>query len=270
MIIDISEFRKSQEGNIFLIVLVGIVLFAGLSFTISRSMRSESVSKISDREVRLASTEIIEYGARIERAVSRLRRKGCSENEISFEGIGEFMVKVNGEPLNLENPDAPEDFICHIFHPDGAGVIERFPALEKVSINPRSLDNNSMDPRSMQVTTTRVLGHGSDEDSERGTDLVLIIGRLSEKACQDINDALEIDFTLDDEDPETGQEGLKVFDNPPVDNWSCDSLFRGEFSDCSDPIGDRAEILQGRNAFCVDRGDRAGENRHYVHVLIAR
>lgn len=262
--------KKYQSGNIFLIVLLGITLFAGLAFTISRSMRSESTGRISDREIRLATTEIIEYSARVERAVNRLRRKGCSENQLSFEGVGEFMIDVAGNRLNLENKNAPEDFRCHVFHPDGGAVIERLPALEKVAISARDLGQTGMDPRAMRFAPVRVLGHGSDEDDSSGTDLVMIVGRLSEKGCKDINEALEIDFTLEDEDPETGQEGMKVFDNPPVDDWSCDTLFDGEFPDCSNPIGDRAEILQGLTSFCVDKGDNRGVNRSYVHVLISR
>jgi len=262
--------KNNQSGNVLLIVLLAVTLFAGLSFTISRSMRSESTTRISDREVRLASTEIIEYAARVERAVSRLRRRGCSENELSIEGTGKFMVNVDGHPLGLENKNAPEDFRCHVFHSSGGGVVERFPALEKVAISARDLGKAGMDPRAMRFAPVRVLGHGSDDNDARGTDLVMIVGRLSEKGCQDINEALGIDFTIEDEDPETGQAGLRVFDNPPVDDWSCDRLFDGDFSPCSDPIGDRARVLKGLNAFCVDKGDSKGVNRSYIHVLIAR
>ena len=262
---------KTERGNIFIVVLLGIVLFAGLSFTLSRTMRSENTQRISDREIRLASTDIIEYGTRIERAVSRLRRAGCSENEISFHvEESDFMITVAGNPLDLENDNAPEDFRCHVFHPQGGNVIERFPAVDKITINARDVRANEMDPRSMRFTSTRVVGHGSDDDGPGGTELVMIAGRLSQQACADINDALGIDFSLGDEDPDNTERSIERFDNPPEDPWNCERLYTGTFEDCSDPIGDRAEILEGLTSFCVDGGANDGTERSYVHVLIAR
>lgn len=149
-------------------------------------------------------------------------------------------------------------------------MTERFPVMEKVAIKPDDLSGVDMDPRAMRFTATRVVGHGSDDDSARGTDLVMVAGRLGYKTCADINTALGLDFSLRDEDAGNQMRSVSRFDNPPEDGWSCDRLYTGEFEGCADPIGDRAEILEGVTSFCVDKGDADGAGRSYIHVLIAR
>lgn len=80
----LRQFKNNQSGNAFLIVFLGIVLFATLAFTISRSMRSDTTSNLSKREIALAAADILSYAQKTERAVQRLRRKNVSENDISF------------------------------------------------------------------------------------------------------------------------------------------------------------------------------------------
>lgn len=116
----------NEAGNAFLIVMLGIVLFATLAFTISRSMRSDNTTRLSNREIHLAVADILDYGQRVSRAVDRLRRKGCSESEISFnrEGIDGW----NAGDM-YDNTDAPSDLSCHLFYPQGGNISgpERFP-----------------------------------------------------------------------------------------------------------------------------------------------
>jgi hypothetical protein len=80
-----APHKNGQKGNAFLIVLLGIALFAGLSFTVIRSMRGDNTTRISTRDIQLAITEIMDYGQKLERAANRIRRKGISENDISFQ-----------------------------------------------------------------------------------------------------------------------------------------------------------------------------------------
>jgi hypothetical protein len=81
-----SKRRRAHErGNVFLFILLGVVLFAGLAMVITRSMRTETVTTISSRDATLAATEILDYAQRLGRAVDRLRRRNISENDISFD-----------------------------------------------------------------------------------------------------------------------------------------------------------------------------------------
>lgn len=80
-----NKLRRGERGNVFIFILLGVVLFAALAMVISRSMRTETVTTMSGREAVLAASEILDYAQQLERGVSRLRRKGVSENNISFD-----------------------------------------------------------------------------------------------------------------------------------------------------------------------------------------
>ena len=105
-----NKNRQSEAGNVFLFILLGIVLFAALSFTVARGFRGNTTDKMTDRKADLAATEMINYAQRTERAVSRVRRKGCSENEISFEN-----------PSDPAYTFATRDE-CKIFNRSGGGL----------------------------------------------------------------------------------------------------------------------------------------------------
>lgn len=77
--------RNNESGNVFLIILLGVVLFGALAFTVSRSLRTTTTEAMSSRDADLAASDIMSYAQSVERAVNTLRRKGISENDISFE-----------------------------------------------------------------------------------------------------------------------------------------------------------------------------------------
>ena len=110
-----------------------------------------------------------------------------------------------------------------------------------------------MHPGSFIVTDSRIKGHGT-EIGVRGTDLILRIGRLTDKVCMTINDTLGID------NPSNA---------PPVDSWSCHDAIKGTFQDCPDPIGDTVTALEGKEAFCARSVDTSLHNI-FIQLLIAR
>lgn len=124
----------AQNGNAFLFILIGIVLFAALSFTVARGLRTQTASSISEKDASLAAAEILDYAQRIQRAVDRVRRRGCSENEISFE---------NEVVAGYENANAPNDNSCHIFHPNGGSVSYVIPKNEWLNITDANNATNS-------------------------------------------------------------------------------------------------------------------------------
>ncbi len=247
--------RSSEKGNVFLIVLLGVVLFAGLSFMVSRGMQSETTSRLSNRETRLAAAEVIEYGSRIERAVNKLRRRGCSENDISFDDNQGFSKEADDDAFNYNNANAPGDFTCHVFHSSGGNVQARLPVPLKAAINVSTVSANSMHPRSFMITATKMTGHGT-EAGAGGTDLVLQIGRLTQSMCVAINE--ELNLTL-------------AGGNPPTDNYDCgDDIYTGSFSNCGNTVADSVADIQGQAAFCLDSGAADGVERTYFQLLIAR
>jgi hypothetical protein len=107
----------NQSGNVFILILVGIVLFAALSFTISRAMRSETTDKLSGQKAALAATDILNYAQKLEQGINKLRQKNISENDISFESPQDMayahtpvvtadkqLFNLSGGAVNWQNP----------------------------------------------------------------------------------------------------------------------------------------------------------------------
>ncbi len=103
----------AQNGSIFTMILVGIVLFSGLSFALLQGSRSGS-GQLTDQQAKLAASEIIEYSNKVQQAVTASRINGCLDTQISFEsaetGVSYF------------NPNAPSSYLCHLFHANGGNI----------------------------------------------------------------------------------------------------------------------------------------------------
>ena len=104
--------RNSEAGNIFVIVMLGVILFAALGFTFSRSIRTGS-DNISQKAARLYALDIISHSQKIERAVQRLMRNGCSENNINFENFSDG---------GSANPLATANNRCDVFNVNGGSL----------------------------------------------------------------------------------------------------------------------------------------------------
>lgn len=102
---------RSQSGNVFFIILIGIVMFAALMFTFSRSAR-QGTESLGSREAELAASDIISYGQRVERGVQRILSKGISESDISF--ANDIVTGYDNLSCTTEG--------CLVFSPSGGGV----------------------------------------------------------------------------------------------------------------------------------------------------
>ncbi len=116
--------QNSQGGNVMFVILVGIVLFAALSYAMSQNMRG-NVGMVSDQRADLIATEMLEYGAAMRNAVQRLRTEGCS-----------IMLGMSFHSTNFVDhtkyiiTGLPADNRCHIFHSNGGGINWRRPPQE--------------------------------------------------------------------------------------------------------------------------------------------
>lgn len=247
--------RKSESGNVFLFILIGIVLFAAISFVMSRGFRSEGTSKLTDRQAELGATEVIEFAQRVARGVDRVRRKGCSENEISFQNHRGLSKTRDGTPYDYTNASTPTDSSCEVFHENGGSVTPKLIG-EKYVAPAASVPANIMAPDSWIVQSVRILGVGSDT-GVAGSELAIKIGRLKKDVCMAINDRLGI---------------TNPSNAPPFDVQGCDSaIFQGTFADCTEPSGNDVTALQGKQGFCSKVYNSSDEIYYwYTHVLIER
>ena len=225
--------RDTQSGNVFFFILLGIVLFTGLIFVMANGMRSQSVSTMSERDLDIAAAEILVYAQKMSRAVDRVRRKGCSENEISF---------ANNIVAGYTNGSAPSDNSCHIFHPDGGGVQWLSP---QEGVNDGSewifTANNSIDD---------VGGSGNTAD-----EVLILLGSVSEALCLQINKELDLSFT----------------NTPPQDEAGTflTTKFTGSFGSPSTHAITHTnnDFSNVRTACMIESG---GTTRYFYHTLLIR
>jgi len=167
----------SESGNVFLFILLGIVLFAALAFTISRSMRSETTTMLSGREAVLAAAEILDYAGKLQRGINRMRRKSISENDISFSN-----PQVAGYAHSPVQPDSNK-----IFSKSGGHVLWQSPV---------SGVNNGSDWVFTGATCINGIGTGPagcDTDSDiSNEELLAVLPNLDQSVCEEINDRLNI------------------------------------------------------------------------------
>jgi hypothetical protein len=106
-----AHTRSSSEcGSVFIYIMIGVFLFAALSYAVATSMRGNT--GVSSERQKLAAAEIIATGNRFTEAVTRLRLKGVEKRAISFE---------NNIDLAYTNPNCTTDE-CRVFANAGGGL----------------------------------------------------------------------------------------------------------------------------------------------------
>ncbi|MCD8566658.1 MAG: hypothetical protein LRY36_01845 [Alphaproteobacteria bacterium] len=168
----------SESGNVFIFILLGVVLFAALAFTMSRGFRGDTTTRMSERELTLAASDILSYTQRLEQAVSVVRGKGVSENDISFENpeIGGYE---HGTPAPAEH---------QVFN--AAGGRARWQAA------PQGANDGS----SWVITgDTCLVGLGTDiagcsdaGDTTSNEDLIVMLANVDTALCAEIDNQLNI------------------------------------------------------------------------------
>lgn len=109
---NLSPYR--QNGNVVIFILLAVGLFGALAFTFMRNSQ-QSQGNMTEQQAKIAAQEIMDYSITISKAIERLRQRGCSETQISFDDS-------DSTTLGYENANSPVDKSCHIFDPAGANV----------------------------------------------------------------------------------------------------------------------------------------------------
>ncbi len=105
--------KKRQAGNAMLFVLIGIVLFAALTYMYSKTGRS--AGKLSLEEAQLNAQQILSYAEKINGAVQMISlQNNCLATQISFEN-----TTVGG----YANAGSPANKSCRVFDLAGGGML---------------------------------------------------------------------------------------------------------------------------------------------------
>ncbi len=105
-----SRFNP-QRGSVLFFILIGVALFAALSYSVSSMMRGGN--KIGDEKAGIYAAEILTYSRSIKEAVSMMQiSNDCEDADISF---------ANSIVAGYEHATAAKNG-CKIFHSNGGGV----------------------------------------------------------------------------------------------------------------------------------------------------
>jgi len=236
-----SNNIRNQNGNVFFLVLAGIVLFAALLFTFTKSSQ-KGTGNLSKQQAKIAAQEILNYAQLVEGAVNRVRQNGCSENEISF--INDIIAGYTNTPDNK----------CRIFNSEGG-------RLQMAFLNKSWLDEAQATASDFKNYNFVGIG-GVEGQQSSASDLNIVAPYLSQQVCSEINKSLNIDLPI------------------PTDTNGIDSAskFVGSFDaspGASSIIGDAgtANAITNRHASaCIHEtaGCNGGACYHFYHILLPR
>ncbi|MFN3700897.1 MAG: hypothetical protein ACK4VI_05155 [Alphaproteobacteria bacterium] len=100
-----------ESGNALIYVLVAIVLFAGLSFTLMRQTDTNEAGALNAERVELLATQITSYAAQAKSSVDQMLFQNLRAENLSFARSGEAGFETE-----------PPRHIMKVFHPDGGGL----------------------------------------------------------------------------------------------------------------------------------------------------
>lgn len=227
----LSQSQIRQSGNVFVFILLGVVLFAALAFTMSRGFRSDTTSKMSDREITLAASDILSYVQRLEQAVNVVRGKNVSESDISFEN-----PIINGYAHTPAVADTHK-----VFHADGG----------RASWQAAQKGSNDGSPWVITGAScivglgTDVAGCSGGSDSTSNEDLIVLLANVDAGLCAEIDKRLNITTGI----PADAGTGLST------------TPFTGTFSN-----GTELTLTPARPSACFSRGG----NNYFYSVLLQR
>lgn len=166
-------YRSTEDGNALVYVLIAIVLFAALGFTLSRNMSGSNTNEVDAARADLYAVELIAYTAQVKSILDQMSFTGTQISNLDFTKPGEAGFNT-----------APH--IHKVFHPQGGG-------LTSTNLPPRIIKEKSTNPEAGWY-----LGLFNNVEWTRGTgtDVILTAHQISKAVCRAINDKITHSTTI--------------------------------------------------------------------------
>ena len=255
----LNKELNQNRGNALFLILIAVALFAALSYAITQSGRGGG--GIDRETASLQASEIVQYASQIRTSIMRMKLiNGCSDTNISFES------PETGTLLQNTIDPAPDDS-CHVFRPDGGGVIYK-------EISEDMLDSSNSASKyygqPVFIGTTRIQGVGT-YNGTAGRELIMTVPFVTRELCTELA-RNTVGLNSDGSIPQDNNISYNVSENS-------DSYFIGEYTTPggfelyglggSSPtvgthfVGSETGCFQGRNLPPTG-------TYHFYHVLIPR
>lgn len=233
---DMKKFnsRKSEKGAAIIYIMIAIALVAALSYAVSKSNRG-GVTTLTGERAKLAAQEIVEYGNTVAQAVQKLRLRGCSDTQISFE---------NSVIAGYTNASSPSDSTCHVYNPNGGSI--KFVQFDDTFYeNPGIADDLKLSINGDNIVT---------DNGSSNAELVLFITDIKENICTNAQRIVNSDDTAF-----TG-----------TDFAAGASKFTGTYSGSPNTVCNTSADTADSGCCQEVTGCNGGSCYHYYQVLIAR
>jgi hypothetical protein len=157
--------QKNQRGNALFYVLIAVVLFGALSFTMSRQMDSGEAGTISKENAALYAGQILNYATQAKASIEQMTFSGSKLNDLVFTLPGAATFE-SGTPIHK------------VFHPGGGGLV------------PGTLSNEALQDGSMDVLPPNwYIGRFNNTEWTASTedDVMLVAYKIKKAICEEIN-----------------------------------------------------------------------------------
>lgn len=245
--------RKSravtQRGSALFIILIGIALFAGLSYAVAQMMRGGDPNAIGEEKARLYSDEILNYGRSMRQAAQNLKiSNACTDLDISLEN--NIIAGYEHTPVAADN--------CKLFHSSGGGMVYLAPSKEwlDMQFSPASLRGQWFFPGKVCVPGTGTAAAGCNSDGQDNEAIIAVLPYVRKAVCIEINKGLGITNPGGNPPQETGNGWVGTNDKYAGSQSNAESL-------------DQA----GRMAGCFEGGAAStppAKTYHYFQILVPR
>lgn len=165
---------NTQNGNVFIYILIAVVLFGALAFAISKSASQEDPeSDLSNGQIKISTNEIISFSSAVSSSLTQMQQSGAMIDQIDF--ILPSDANFNDDPT-----------IYKIFHPDGGGV------------NYRALPKKAAADDGAGLAAGYYVGRFNNIEwtPSTGNDVIFTAYEISEDVCGAINYKLRQDTTI--------------------------------------------------------------------------
>lgn len=224
-------------------IFIAVALFAALAYAFMRSSQT-STSMITNEQAKSHAIKLVGYGNDLRTAVTRLKLKGCSDNQINF--ANPVLKWSNGTLINPSssgagfNPNAPADGRCNVFGSAGGLSPIMMPEITD------GINQNNAIAGTPFFVLTQVQGVGTS-----APELALWLQGIPPQICHEISKLVG-----------TG-------DLAPVDSNNNWAMYYGDYSLTDYSVyGEESALLVGKQNFCARQ--TSASTGTYTHVLYPR
>lgn len=161
----------STRGNVLLLVLIAVALFAALSFAVNQSTRTGTSGASHDETTLIYSSQTTQYAASVRNSILRMIAAGVEEHRFAFNPPADF------DDLN--------DFSFGVFHPMGGNAAYAF---APPSLMATEAQGEWVFSSRYQINLIGTTNPGSNS----ANDIIAFLPNVKHRVCRTINRQLGV------------------------------------------------------------------------------